>query len=76
MFLAKRPREAVAKLCGYDFGVFEAPRAFALSDAGNGEHWFFLLDAFPWKCLTARERPIVHWKKTEQRTVKMVFSCE
>jgi hypothetical protein len=38
MFLAKRPCEAVSKLCGYDFGVFEAPSAFALGDAGNGEH--------------------------------------
>ena len=38
MFLTKRPREAITKLCGYDFGVFEAPGAFALVDAGNGEH--------------------------------------
>jgi hypothetical protein len=40
MFFAKVASQAVAKLCGDHFGLFQAPGAFALSDAGNGEHCF------------------------------------
>jgi hypothetical protein len=76
MFLAKRPCEAVTKLCGYDFGVFKAPSAFALGDAGDGEHWFFLSGSFPRKRVAAGNWPIVHGKKAEQRTLKLVFSSE
>jgi hypothetical protein len=41
MFFAEATGEAITKLCIHDFGVFEAPRAFTLGDAGNGEHWTF-----------------------------------
>ena len=38
MFFAEGTRETVTELCGHDFGVFEAPGALALGDAGDGEH--------------------------------------
>ena len=46
MFLTERAGEAVPKLCVHDFRVFEAPRAFARGNAGNGEHVNFLCYRF------------------------------
>jgi hypothetical protein len=38
MLFAEGAGQAVAKLCGHNFRGFEAPRAFTLSKASDGEH--------------------------------------